>query len=171
MFYQGKTIDKAPHSHQNTVLHDRLLTLFQKVVNLSSTLEECKSMGEIKHTALELQSTLLTLQSENMTILDILSSQTLEINLLHNILTDIDSFTQNANRFLLKKMPSGSMVYIDKSNKKGDTTIQYACLQCFNNHEISLYQPTGKHMATPQGPCVENLCQRCLSTIFIPESG
>ena len=136
-------------------------TAIKETLGLLKVVNDAKSDFEIKAATSEIQSKLITLQSECFTLGDMVRAHEAEVVALKTKIAEIENFERKAEDYTLEKLTSGTLIYSKKlTMDQGEVTVN-ACPQCFHNKKISILQP-GIAIQTKSGFFV-HYCPECKS--------
>ncbi|EFH9192652.1 hypothetical protein GEO10_03705 [Escherichia coli] len=116
-------------------------TAIKETLGLLKLVNDAKSDYEIKAATSEIQSKLITLQSECFSLGDAIRLRDEDIVHLKAKIAEFEDFKSQTEGYELERLDSGSLVY-SKKKIVGDAEITvYLCPHCFGKKIISMLQP------------------------------
>lgn len=130
---------------------------------LAATISSIKAIGdiaafflnstisvEVRQKAIELQTIIITLQNSIMSVQAQNQELTAENGQLKQQLASAEKWEEEATRYRLMEVLSGTFVYALHFNwsRKGEP-IHWLCARCFQNKEKSILQKSGRQYACP----------------------
>ncbi|MFB5644228.1 hypothetical protein ACEZEZ_20935 [Kluyvera ascorbata] len=141
------------------------MTAIKETVSLVKAINDAKTDAEVKAATIELQSKLLSLQSDCFSLGDAIRGKEELVVQLRSKLAEIDDFKQISVGYVLTKTAAGTVVYSKKLNNEG--LIINACPQCFMNNQLSMLQPSPKNHS--MGGYFIHYCPSCKSEFKMDE--
>ncbi|WP_072017574.1 hypothetical protein [Erwinia typographi] len=105
---------------------------------------DAKTDAEVKAATIELQSKLITLQTESFTLGDVIRLRDEEAVHLKTTIAEFENFKSESEGYVLNQLDSGTFVYSKKQIVNESETTVHLCLRCFSKREISILQPVGE---------------------------
>lgn len=136
-------------------------TAIKETLGLLKAVNDAKSDYEIKAATSEIQSKLITLQSECFSLGEMVRSHEAEVVMLKAKIADIENFEREVEGYVLEKLASGTLVYSKKQAVGDGETTVYLCPHCFTKKKVSMLQP-GVTTAI-KGGCFIHYCPDCKS--------
>ena len=119
------------------------MAALKETAGLVKVISAAKTDAEVKAATFELQSKLITLQSDCFTLGDAVRSRDEEIMFLKAKIAEFEDFKTQTEGYVLNQLDFGSFVYT-KKNVVGDIEVEvHLCPQCFSKRQVSILQPTG----------------------------
>ncbi|ANI85241.2 hypothetical protein [Kosakonia oryzae] len=117
------------------------MAAIKETASLVKLISDAKTDAEVKTATIELQSKLLTLQSECFALGDAIRSRDEDVMLLKAKITEFEDFQSESEGYALHQTEAGSLVY-SKQLVVGSSQITVnACPNCFKQKKISMLQP------------------------------
>ncbi|WP_143468236.1 hypothetical protein [Kosakonia pseudosacchari] len=117
------------------------MTAIKETASLAKLISDAKTDAEVKAATIELQSKLLTLQSECFALGDAIRSRDEDVILLKAKIAEFEDFKSESEGYCLHQTEAGSLVY-SKQLAVGDLQITVnACPHCYQQKRISMLQP------------------------------
>lgn len=116
-------------------------TAIKETLGLLKTINDAKSDFEIRAATSEVQSKLLTLQSECFSLGDAIRSREEEIMHLKAKIAKFEDFESKVEGYVLNQLDSGTLVYTKSEAVHGKEIAVNLCPNCFSRHAISILQP------------------------------
>jgi len=119
------------------------MAALKETAGLVKVISSAKTDAEIKAATFELQSKLITLQSDCFTLGDAVRSRDEEVMLLKAKIAEFEDFKAQTEGYVLNQLESGTLVYT-KNQTVGDAEVAvHLCPNCHSKRVISILQPTG----------------------------
>ncbi|WP_223802372.1 hypothetical protein [Kluyvera sp. CRP] len=141
------------------------LAAIKETASLAKAINDAKTDAEIKAATVELQSKLLSLQSDCFSLGDVIRGKEELVAQLRSKLAEIDDFKQSSVGYVLTKTAAGTMVY--SKNASNEEFVINACPQCFMNNQLSMLQPSPKNHS--MGGYFIHYCPSCKSEFKMDE--
>ncbi|WP_178081636.1 hypothetical protein [Plesiomonas shigelloides] len=141
-----------------------VMTAIKETVSLAKVISDAKTDSEVRTAIAELQSRLLTLQAECLSLGDTIRSRDEEIMHLKATIASYEDFKHQTDGYFLNQLDSGSFVYSKEKIVGGTKTVVHLCASCFSKHVVSILQPIpsqNNHMFH------RSRCLNCASTFFM----
>lgn len=116
----------------------------KETLSLLKTINDAKSDYERRVATAEIQSKLLTLQSDSFSLMEAIRSREEEIALLKAKIAEFEDFKSQTEGYVLNQLDSGTFVYSKKVTVNSNEVTVNLCPQCFSRKVISILQPTGE---------------------------
>ncbi|WP_439069975.1 hypothetical protein ACSJL3_001187 [Serratia nevei] len=116
-------------------------TAIKETLGLLKTINDAKSDYEIRAATAEVQSKLLTLQSECFSLGDAIRSREEEIMHLKAEVAKFKDFERNTEGYVLNQLESGSLIRTKNEVVNGKEIPVHLCPNCFTRNIISILQP------------------------------
>lgn len=120
------------------------MSALKETAGIVKLFADAKTEAEIKSATIELQSKLLTLQSECFSLGDAIRSRDEEVIALKAKIAEFEDFKSQTIGYELNKFESGAIVYSKKQIVNGSECLMHLCPKCYLKREISFLQPTGQ---------------------------
>jgi hypothetical protein len=117
------------------------MAALKETAGLVKVISAAKTDSEIKAATFELQSKLLTLQSDCFNLGDVVRSRDEEIMLLKAKIAEFEDFKSQAEGYILHQTDAGSLVYSKQIGVNDSQITVNACPHCFQQKKISILQP------------------------------
>lgn len=115
----------------------------KETLGLLKVVNDAKNDHEVRSATSEIQSKLLTLQSECFALGDLVRAHEAEVVALKAKIAEFEDFKTQTEGYVLNQLESGSFVYT-KNSVVGDTEVTvHLCPNCHSKRAISILQPTG----------------------------
>ncbi|MGL5665378.1 MAG: hypothetical protein ACRDD9_04535 [Shewanella sp.] len=140
------------------------MTAIKETVSLAKVISGAKTDSEVMAAVIELQSKLLTLQTECFSLGDAIRSRDEEIMHLKAKIADFEDFKHQTEGYVLNQLDSGSFVYSQEKTVGGAEIAVHLCANCFSKHVASILQPIpsqNNHMFH------RSRCLNCESVFFM----
>lgn len=120
------------------------MTALKETAGLVKVISSAKTDAEIKAATFELQSKLITLQSDCFTLGDAIRARDEEVLHLKAKIAEFEDFKAQTNGYVLNKLESGTLVFT-KNQAVGEVEVAvHLCPNCYSKRVISMLQPTGE---------------------------
>lgn len=115
----------------------------KETLGLLKVVNDAKNDHEIRSATSEIQSKLITLQSECFALGEMVRSHEAEVVTLKAKIAEYEDFKAQTEGYVLNQLESGTLVYT-KNEAVGDAEIAvHLCPNCHSKRVISMLQPTG----------------------------
>lgn len=116
----------------------------KETIGLLKVVNDAKNDFEIRNATSEIQSKLITLQSECFALGEMVRSYETEVIALKAKIAEFEDFKTQTEGYVLNQLESGSFVYT-KSQVVGDSEVEvHLCPNCHSKRVKSILQPTGE---------------------------
>lgn len=148
-------------------------TAIKETLGLLKAINDAKSDYEVKAATSEIQSKLLTLQSECFSLGDAIRSREEEVMHLKAKIAKFEDFESKAEGYVLNQLDSGAFVYTKNETVSGKEMAVHLCPSCFTRHVVSILQPTGEaiYNSNKAGYFEQNRCPQCSINFQMNKSG
>lgn len=119
------------------------MAALKETAGLVKVIGAAKTDAEIKAATFELQSKLITLQSDCFTLGDAVRSRDEEVVLLKAKIAEFEDFKAQTEGYVLNQLESGTLVYTMNQTVGDREVAVHLCPNCYSKRRISMLQPTG----------------------------
>lgn len=113
----------------------------KETLGLLKVVNDAKTDHEVRSATSEIQSKLLTLQSECFALGDMVRSHEAEVVTLKAKIAEFEDFKAQTEGYVLNQLESGTLVY-SKNEVVGDAEVAvHLCPNCHSKRVISMLQP------------------------------
>lgn len=119
------------------------MAALKETAGLVKVIGAAKTEAEIKAATFELQSKLITLQSDCFTLGDAVRSRDEEVVLLKAKIAEFEDFKAQTEGYVLNQLESGALVYTMNQTVGDKEVAVHLCPNCHSKRVISILQPTG----------------------------
>lgn len=116
----------------------------KETLSLLKTINDAKTDYERRAATAEIQSKLLTLQSDSFSLMEAIRSREEDIALLKAKIAEFEDFISQTKGYVLNQLDSGTFVYSKNVTVNSNEVTVNLCPQCFSRKVISILQPTGE---------------------------
>lgn len=114
------------------------MAAIKETAGLIKVISDAKTDAEVKAATIELQSKLLTLQTECFSLGDVIRQREEETMLLKEKVTEYEDFRSQVEGYVLNQLDSGTYVYSKDEEVNGRQLTVHLCTHCFSKHIKSI---------------------------------
>ncbi|EOZ4686752.1 TPA: hypothetical protein ACXRZ0_001731 [Klebsiella pneumoniae] len=114
------------------------MTAVKETFGLVKVISSAKTDAEVKAATFELQSKLLTLQTECFALGDAIRLKDEEVTRLKAVIANLETFKTDVEGYVLEKLESGTFVYSKQELVKDSEITVQLCARCYDDHVKSI---------------------------------
>lgn len=132
------------------------MTAIKETAGLAKVFGEAKTDSEVKAATIELQSKLLTLQSECFSLGDAIRLKDEEVMQLKAKIAEFENFRSQVEGYVLNQLESGTFVYSKDEVVNEKYVTVHLCQLCYSKNIKSILHPfpVGKTFAFHESRCL-----------------
>jgi hypothetical protein len=116
---------------------------------------------ELQQVIISAQANAVAAQSQQLTLLE-------QVSELKKQLAELEAWDAQKQRYELKKVAAGAIVYALKADASGSEPPHWICATCYQNRRISFMQERVTSIKIPSNGGTEWICPVCPTKIRIP---
>lgn len=113
----------------------------RETLGLLKVVNDAKNEHEVRSATSEIQSKLLTLQSECFALGDLVRAHEAEVVTLKAKIAEFEDFKAQTEGYVLNQLESGALVYTKKQTVGDVEVAVHLCPNCHSKRVISMLQP------------------------------
>ncbi|BDO95251.1 hypothetical protein [Escherichia coli] len=137
------------------------LTAIRETFGLAKVINDAKTDAEVKAATSELQARLFMLQTECISLGEIVSLKEEKIVRLKEKIAEYENFERESVGYVLNQTEAGSFVYSKQLPVNDSQLVVNVCANCFHKRKISILQPAVEKAA--KGSYFIHFCPSCNS--------